>query len=122
MKTGIYNFTIQQGADFNMIISWANREDSVDTPVDITGFSARLQIKGINPDQTIQWLSTGESPVITVDAVNKEFIIDVPNADTAAYIFTSGRYEFEAIAPSGKIYRLLKGSVILEKELIDESS
>jgi len=120
MKTGIYNFTIQQGADFHLVISWATRENDVDTPVDITGYSARLQIKGINPNETVEWLSTGVSPVITVDAVNKEFIIDVPNADTATYIFTSGRYEFEAIAPSGKIYRLLKGSVILEKELVDE--
>ena len=122
MKAGIYNFTIQQGADFPLTIAWATREGTVDTPVDITGFSARLQIKGINPDQTIQWLSTGVSPIITVDTVNKEFIIAVPNADTAAYIFTSGEYEFEAISPSGIIYRHLKGSVILEKELIDESS
>lgn len=116
MNAGLYNFSIEQGADFDLSISWATRTDGVDTLVDITGYNARWQFI-TDKGEIIEWLSTGVSPVITVDAINKKFIIAVPAVITATYNFVTANHEFEVTAPSGKKYRFLKGYCKLETEL-----
>lgn len=120
MKTGKYDFTIQQGADFTLEFAWATRQLSIDTPVNLTGFNARLQIIPVDGSlPAIEWSSEGDNPVITIEAETGKFTFDVPNEQTADYTFLKARYEFEAISPAEKKHRLLRGIITVEKEMLN---
>ena len=42
MAAGLYDITIEQGATFQMNLTW---KDSTGSPVNITGYTARMQVR-----------------------------------------------------------------------------
>lgn len=116
MKPAIYNFEIEQGVDLYLPLVWATRAAGVDTPVNLTGYTARLQLV-TDSGEVIDWSSEGASPVITFDVLLGKAIINVSSAVTGALDFIFAHYEFELTSPAGRVYRMLRGEVKLNKEL-----
>lgn len=122
MKPGIYDLHIEQGTDLVFTVTWQTKDDEGTlTAVDVSGYSARMNIKPYIGDE-IKWTSEGADPEITIGTTDGNFSFNVSSAKTKTYNFNKGRYEMEVISPAGRIYRLLKGSVQLGRELIEEES
>jgi hypothetical protein len=117
MNTGTYDFELQQGASFSLSFQWKTLVDNIATVVNITGYHIRWQfVPKDNNFPSFEWSDQGTDPVFIVDTVNKKFILDVPSTLTSAYTFTNAAHELEIIAPSGRVYRFLKGTCTIAKE------
>jgi hypothetical protein len=129
MAAGKHNFTIEQGADFDPFITYRNPPvdpindpDTPGAPIDITGFGARMQVRTASKNGTIVLdLDIAGSEIVLTDPVNGQLQIQVPAATTAALTaaqFTPiAFYDLELIDLSGRVIRLLEGTVKFSAEV-----
>lgn len=119
MNPGSYNITIQQGMDFHIEFAWSTKNGAVITPVDLTGFAAKMQIIPLGTtDDPIELSTTGTAPAITIN--QNKFVIDLTDEQTKNYDFKSAKYEFEVISPTGIKSRMLRGRINIDKELLQD--
>lgn len=90
---------------------------SYNTPVDLTGYTARMQIRAKITDTLPIDEYTTVNGKIQVDTVGKSIIILVDATTTAAYTFSSGVYSLEMISPTGVVTQLTAGTITLIKEV-----
>lgn len=88
------------------------------TPVDLTGYSARMMIKDRVGGTTLVSLTSGlPDNRIVIDVVNNIITITVSATDTAAFTFTSGTYDLEMVSPTNAVTTIYYGSVTVTKEV-----
>lgn len=86
-------------------------------PVDLLGYTARMQIRGkITDTEVILELNT-ENNRIVIDNASKTITITISAADTALLSFTSAVYSLELINSAGRVIPLLTGTVSLKQEV-----
>lgn len=110
---------IYQGATFFESWAWSTAPDesSAYTPVDLTGCTARMQIRAKIEATTPLLTLTTENGGISLGgtAGTIELLIDAD--DTAALTWTSGVYDLEIVFPGGQVTRLTYGSVTVSPEV-----
>jgi hypothetical protein len=113
VKPGRYNYRLTQGDTFQNTPVW--KINSV--PVNITGYTARMQIRrSISSTDKLIELST-ENGRITVDGVNGMFTLYISPADTAALPSGTWVYDFETFAPNGTTTTLLEGAFVIDPQV-----
>lgn len=110
---GIYHFAIDQGATLDRLITWTN---AAGTPYDMTGWTARMQIRERAGGQLYASFTT-EAGSIVLGAVDGTIRIKATAAATAAWTWKSGRYDLELVDATGQVTRLLEGTVRLSLEV-----
>jgi hypothetical protein len=86
-------------------------------PVNLTGFTARMQIRAsLEDDDTLASLTT-ENGGITLGGTAGTVALLLSATDTAALDFTSAVYDLELISSGGVVTRLLSGAVTLVPEV-----
>jgi hypothetical protein len=114
MSAGKHKFEIEQGATFNPILTW---KDENDTVINLTDFTARMQIRqSVNSSTVLEELTT-ENGGITLGGVLGTITLLISASDTAAYTWKTGVYDLELISPTGIVTRLLQGTVIVSPEV-----
>jgi hypothetical protein len=86
-------------------------------PIDLTGYTARMQLRAkIDSTTTIdEYTSEGK---IIIDNITKSIIILVPAIITAAYTFSTAVYSLEMVQTStGTVTQVLTGTITLIKEV-----
>lgn len=114
MAAAVYNITIEQGATFQLHLVY---KDSGGTPIDISGYTARMQVRREYSSPTpLLDLNTENGGITLGDATGK---VDVVAADTATRAITakSGVYDLELISPGGVVTRLIGGTVLVTPEV-----
>ncbi len=87
------------------------------TPIDLAGYTARMQIRQtLSAATTIIELTT-ENGRITLDNTAKTITLTISATDTEALSFTSGVYSLELVSSGGEVTQLLTGTVTLTKEI-----
>ena len=87
------------------------------TPIDLTGYTARMQIRAkITDTLPIDEYNTVNGK-IQIDTVGKSIILLVDATTTAAYTFSTGVYSLEMISPTGVVTQLTSGTISLIKEV-----
>lgn len=108
---GKYDIVIEQGATFSRVITW---KDASGTPVDLTGYSARMEVRNsVASGQPILALTSGQG--ITLGGTAGTITLSISAVDTAALDFSNARYDLELVQGSN-VKRLLKGTVTLDRE------
>ena len=113
MAAGVYNFICEQGATFarSLLVT-----DSAGDPLDLTGYTARMQIRrDIKRDTTMLSLTT-ENGRITLGGEAGTIGLYISDEDTAT-IPRSGVYDLEIISSDGTVTRVLKGKFELDLEV-----
>jgi hypothetical protein len=88
------------------------------TPVDLTGYSARMDIKNrIGGTELASITSGAPDNRITIDNVNHTITITISAADTTAFTFTKGYYDLEMVSPTGVVTTIFSGTVTLTREV-----
>lgn len=127
MSAGRYSFTIEQGTTFQLELIY---KDSNQTPVDLTGYSGRMQIRP-TVDSTTVYLTLSSS--LKADGTGLNFSgssgtnpptsgsigIYIASCTSSLLNFTNAYYDLEIYSGSNCPYtvRLIEGQVQLSKEV-----
>lgn len=114
MLAGVYNIRCDQGSTFQRIIT-VTQAVSGDTyePVDLTGYSARMQIRKKFGGTLLIELTDGDG--LTLSGAAGTVTIDMTAAQTAE-ITRSGVYDLELVIGS-TVTKVLRGQFILTHEV-----
>lgn len=108
-----HNFYVYRGATFSEQIEW---KDESGTPVNLTGFTARMHMRetleAADPFLTL----TTENGGITLGGVAGTIQLLVSATQTTAITATSGVYDLELVS-GANVTRLLEGLVIISPEV-----
>jgi hypothetical protein len=109
---GEYNFTIEQGATFNLLMTW--RIDNV--AVNLTGYIARLQAR-IDVDETDTILSLTTGAGITLGGAAGTISLNQTATQTALLPKGEYVYDLELQSSGGIVTRLLQGELNISAEV-----
>lgn len=115
MLAGIANITIEQGAALSQLIQW---KDKSGNPVNLTGYSAKFQVRASKED-TIPIVSLTHSSGLTLGGANGTIAVSIADSATATYTFTKAYYDLwlSPASPANSSVRLLEGFVYLSKRV-----
>lgn len=116
-----YNFTLYQGATFDRTFTWKRGETrETATPVDLTGYIARMQIRETHDAEVaiVSLSSEGDDPHIFVGGSAGTFRVVISDEETADLDFEGpAHYDIELESAGGEVYRRLWGRVGLSKQV-----
>ena len=87
------------------------------TPVDLTGYTAEMDIKDKVGGTVLFTLSTSTDARIVVDASAKTITMNVTAADTTLITWTRGVYDLEMYSPSGATTTIFSGNISVVKQV-----
>lgn len=111
MAAGVYNIIVEKGSTFELPVT---------VTMVLTGYSARMQIKDkVGGTSTADLTTANGGLTISVGSTDSTITVLIPAATSAAWAdtFVKGVYDLEIVAPSGRVTRLLKGSVAVDPEV-----
>jgi hypothetical protein len=115
-QPGRYDFVLEQGSTFRLTFIWKIG----DTPVDVSNFQARLQIREHISDAD-PVLAISDVDDITVGTTDGAFEIVITDEETAVLDYHSPAfYDFEVESTGGEVTRLLHGRAGLSREVTRE--
>lgn len=86
------------------------------TPVDLTGYTARMDIKDKVGGTVLHSLTTEDGGIV-LDNSAKTITLLISATDTAAFTWTRGVYDLEMVSSGGVVSALLSGSITVKKEV-----
>lgn len=85
-------------------------------PIDLTGYTARLQLRAKLEDTTLLHEMTTEDGGIVIDAINNTITLVISATDTALFTFSSAVYSLELISGT-TVVPFINGTMTLVKEV-----
>lgn len=122
MPAGTYDTTVEQGATFKRKLTVIQSTEVVDgavvkTPADLTGYTARMQIrKRPNSVDVIHSMTDDAASGITF-APSGVIYLEIPDEITEGFTFKQAVYDLEIVSSSGEVTRLLQGELCLSLEV-----
>ena len=118
MSAGKYNFIIEQGTTFTLELQY---KDSNSVPVDLTGYTGRMQIRPtIGSPTSYLTLSSSIQPdgtgITFPTPVSGTINLNISAISSSQLTFDQGVYDLE-IATGSTVTRLIQGNVQLSKEV-----
>ena len=114
------NMTIEQGATFNPVFTYYDNSVIPAVVIDVTGFTARLQIRStLETVTTLLDLTTENAGIILGGVAGTIQLVILPAATTAMVPtdYEEAVYDLEIISGSGIVTRIMKGAIILSTEV-----
>lgn len=105
MTPGRYNFTCPQGSTFQSTLTY--KID--DVPVNLTGYSSRLQVREYHDSLEYIAYLTSPSNGLTMGGSAGTISIFISADDTANFITGDHVYDLEIVSPSNTVNRLIEG-------------
>lgn len=127
MSAGIYNITIEQGADWRLLFVW---KDTAGEPHDLTEYTARMQVRASFDAKTPIFNLTTENGGIYLGGIEGTVDVNIAAAVTQGVkvnrnelSWQDGKegmtfaYDLEMIDGEGRVKRLLQGAVFFIPEV-----
>lgn len=108
-----YDFTIEQGTSQTVNFVW---KDSAGNPVDLTGFTARAQVRKTYSTADYLISLTTEDSGITLGGAAGTVVLHFTPAKTTPVTAKSGVYDVELVSSDGTVTRLVQGAVDFSPE------
>lgn len=113
--TGIYNLCINQGATFTKVFTWLagtccgqGTAGAQPQPVDLTGYTAAMQIRAYPLSSTILFDASGD---LVLGGTAGTITLSIAASVTETFTWWNGVYDLLLTSPAGVVTRLLQGSV-----------
>lgn len=88
------------------------------TPIDLTGYTAQMQIREtLDSSTVIHELTSVVGGGISIDTANYTVTINIPANTTRNFDFTTAVYSLELTNPSGVVTTLVTGNLTLVREI-----
>jgi hypothetical protein len=121
MAAGKYAMLIEQGATLDLELEY---KDSTNTPIDVSAYTGKLQIKSDYADNSPTTYLSLTNPVVndtgidfTTGGSSGVIGIKISATDTSALTFDTAIYDFEITDTNNVVTRLLQGTVQLSKQV-----
>ena len=112
MSAGIHNIYVEQGATYSRSFTWKISGN----PVNLTGYSARLQVRRDRSTDPMIYLTSAAGGGITLNGATGRIDVLISATGTASLFAGRHRYDLELEDGSGFVTRLLKGTFIVSSE------
>lgn len=109
-----YDIVMDQGATFSRAITW---QDSQAVPVNLTGYTARMQVRDEVDSSTSALSLTTENSRISLGGTAGTITLLVSATDTAAVAAGEYVYDLELVSGSGTVTRLIQGCFTVDAEV-----
>ncbi|GAA3537114.1 hypothetical protein GCM10022419_016160 [Nonomuraea rosea] len=106
-----YRFNIDQGTTVKRTLRWTRDGQ----PVDLTGATARMEIRTAVGGTLLHRLDTDNGGLTL--AADGTILIRIAPEVSSAWTVTSGVYDLEVVDASGQITRLIQGQVSVSPEV-----
>lgn len=113
MAAADYDLLIEQGATFTLSIVW---KDNANAPINITGYSARMQIRKTYDDTPSISLTSAVGGGIVLGGVSGTIDITIAASVTDDITILRGKYDLE-LELAGVVTRLIQGTVCISREV-----
>lgn len=125
MIAGIYNITCQQGSTFSRLLEIEQPDLEADPtgqtyePFDLSGFTARMQVRRTIESSTKLVELTTENNGLEINPTGEttNHIRIYMSDDVTASITSSGVYDLEIINGDGEVSRIMQGAFTLSPEV-----
>jgi molybdopterin-binding protein len=112
MVPGRYDMVCPQGSTFTKQLTYTID----DVPVNLTGYTARMQVREKHESKTFVVELTTENGRITLGGSLGTIDLEIPASATTAIIAKDYVYDLEVVAGSN-VYRLIEGKFIVTPEV-----
>lgn len=115
------DLTMYQGASWDYTLTWTTTAGTVTSPVDLTGYTARMQVRETQASTaTVMSLTTGTG--ITLGGTAGTIYLEASPATTAGIATaatpqTQYVYDLELTSGAGYVTRLVEGNFIIDPEV-----
>jgi len=109
---GNLNLTMYQGASWDYTLTWQTNG----TPVNITNYSARMQVRVQHKSSTTVFAITSGTG-ITLGGTAGTILLEALPATTAAIGAAQYVYDLELVSPAGAVTRLVEGLFTVDPEV-----
>jgi len=113
MAAGEYDFTLEQGATFSKVLTW---KDENGDPINLTGYTARMQLRRYPGDSELVAELTTENGGIALGGAAGTITLTIAATETEEIDTAEGKYDLELIS-GATVTRLLQGAWTLSKEV-----
>jgi hypothetical protein len=113
MGAATYNFTIERGATFQTTFTC---RDSAGALIDLTGYSARMQIRQ-HRRSAEKFVDLTQASGLTLGGALGTIAVVISDTVTAALLISSGVYDLEIESGSGVTTRIVEGEVTVSGEV-----
>lgn len=115
MAAGVYDIICEQGATFRKTFTWLDENEQ---PIDLTGCSARMQVRSSHK-ATTTWVSltTATNGGLTITPLTGTIAVVISATVTATLPVNKGVYDLEVVHPSGDVTRLMQGAFTVSPEV-----
>jgi hypothetical protein len=112
----VTNLVIQQGADSEIRIANVRAADGV-LITNWVGYEVNAQVRERVESAVAlhEWTSTGPGATATFDG--SDIVLAVASATSAAWTWTSGRYDVELTNPDDEVARIAEGHLTVSREV-----
>lgn len=114
MAAAQYDFEIEQGATAIWPFVW---KDSTGAPVNLTGYTARMQVRQSTSATDVLLSATTENGKLLIDPLLGKTTLGLSATETAALAWRKGKYDLELVSPAGVVTRLLYGVITVSPEV-----
>ena len=114
MAAGSYDLKIEKGATFQLTLTWKDEDGD---PIDLTGFTARMQVRDrVDAEETLVELTTANGRIALGGAAGTIALL-IEAAVTEGLPGKAGFYDLELVSAGGIVTRLLEGKAALVPEV-----
>lgn len=122
MAAAIKNLLIEQGATYLWDMTLLAGKGLASPPMNLTGVSLHMQIRpDVDSETVLLDLTSNLNGGITIlpqsGATLGRLLIEITDEQTAALSFEGAVYDLELVQANGRVIRLYKGSVSLDREV-----
>lgn len=114
MAAATHDILIEQGATFQLNLVW---KDSLGAPINLTGYTARMQVRQKIADAAPLLSFTTENGAITLGGTAGTIAIVGLATLTDALTVKSGVYDLELVSGGGIVTRLIEGAVTISPQV-----
>lgn len=113
MRVQKENLSVPQGTTYRHKIEYRYPDGS---PVDLTGFTARMQIRETVDSAVVLWEADFGSDIV-IDGKNGDVFLKIPAVDTETWGWSMAMFDLEIISQTGEVTRIMEGRVRVTPEV-----
>jgi hypothetical protein len=111
---GQKNFEVDQNATFSFIVEY---KDENDDAIDLTGASAKMQVRDTKGGSKLAVTLTSPSGGITIDGPNGKLTVKMTPTQTSKIFYPKSSYDVMVVDSNGNKIKLLEGFMTLNRSV-----
>lgn len=111
---GQKNFEVDQNATFSFVVEY---KDENDNAIDLSGASAKMQVRDTRGGTKLAVTLTSPSGGITIDGPNGKLTVKMTPTQTSKIFYPKSSYDVMVVDSNGNKIKLLEGFMTLNRSV-----